>query len=147
MMTATQKGAAILACAYSWIGTPYQHQGRVKGPNGGVDCLGLVIGIALELQLTNNYGQLLSHFDQQDYGRVPDTNQLHQQLQSQLRPVFGDWHSGDVLVFNILGRPQHLGIYDGTTNSVIHAYEGSRTVMSQRLERQWRRRIAGAYRI
>lgn len=32
--------------AQSWIGTPFQHQGRTKGPHGGVDCVGLIIGVA-----------------------------------------------------------------------------------------------------
>ena len=34
---------AILAAAYDWLDTPYQHQASVKG--GGCDCLGLIRGI------------------------------------------------------------------------------------------------------
>lgn len=39
--------ADVLAIAGSWIGTPYRHQGAVKGV--GCDCLGLVRGIWREL--------------------------------------------------------------------------------------------------
>lgn len=39
--------AEVLAIAGSWIGTPYRHQGAVKGV--GCDCLGLVRGIWREL--------------------------------------------------------------------------------------------------
>lgn len=39
--------ADVLAIAGSWIGTPYRHQGSVKGV--GCDCLGLVRGIWREL--------------------------------------------------------------------------------------------------
>lgn len=42
--------AQVLALAGTWIGTPYRHQGAVKGV--GCDCLGLVRGIWREL-----YGQ------------------------------------------------------------------------------------------
>jgi NlpC/P60 family putative phage cell wall peptidase len=34
--------AAVVAEAQSWIGTPFHHAGRVKGPAGGVDCLMLL---------------------------------------------------------------------------------------------------------
>ena len=39
--------ARVLAIAGTWIGTPYRHQGSVKGV--GCDCLGLVRGIWREL--------------------------------------------------------------------------------------------------
>eukprot|EP01032_Pedospumella_encystans_P000313 gene313-351_t len=39
--------AQVLAIAGRWIGTPYRHQGAVKGV--GCDCLGLVRGIWREL--------------------------------------------------------------------------------------------------
>ena len=42
--------AQVLAVAGRWIGTPYRHQGAVKGV--GSDCLGLIRGIWREL-----YGQ------------------------------------------------------------------------------------------
>ena len=34
--------AAIIAEARSWLGTPYRHMGRVKGSDGGCDCLTLL---------------------------------------------------------------------------------------------------------
>ena len=39
--------ADVLAIARAWIGTPYRHQGAVKGV--GCDCLGLIRGIWREL--------------------------------------------------------------------------------------------------
>lgn len=35
----------IAADALSWIGTPYLHQGFVKGKQGGVDCAMILVGI------------------------------------------------------------------------------------------------------
>ncbi len=36
---------AVIAEAESWIGTPFHHQGRVKGPQGGVDCAMLLLEV------------------------------------------------------------------------------------------------------
>jgi len=37
--------AAVAAEAREWLGTPYHHAGRVKGPQGGVDCGMLLIEV------------------------------------------------------------------------------------------------------
>ena len=38
---------AVLAEAESWIGTPFHHQGQVKGRQGGVDCAMLLLEVFL----------------------------------------------------------------------------------------------------
>lgn len=37
-MTEQQGRAEVIRVALEWLGTPWRHQGRVKGKNGGVDC-------------------------------------------------------------------------------------------------------------
>lgn len=37
-MTEAEKRALVIKELYEWIGTPWHHMSRVKGPNGGVDC-------------------------------------------------------------------------------------------------------------
>lgn len=37
--------AAAIACAESWLGTPYHHMASVKGPQGGVDCAFFLIDV------------------------------------------------------------------------------------------------------
>ncbi len=37
-------GSDVVRTARTWLGTPYHHQGRLKGV--GVDCAGLLIGVA-----------------------------------------------------------------------------------------------------
>ena len=44
---ATTPREAIVAAARGWIGTPYQHQGSLRGV--GCDCLGLVRGVWREV--------------------------------------------------------------------------------------------------
>ena len=39
----------VVTAAREWIDTPFHHQARLKGV--GVDCVGLVIGVARELAL------------------------------------------------------------------------------------------------
>ena len=41
--------ADVVAAALAWTDTPFHHQARLKGV--GVDCVGLVIGVARELGL------------------------------------------------------------------------------------------------
>ncbi|MGA7577862.1 MAG: hypothetical protein WBW52_06860 [Desulfobaccales bacterium] len=63
-MNITESGQrqAVLAEAESWIGTPFHHQGRVKGPQGGVDCAMLLLEVFLaagviKKELTVSSGQ------------------------------------------------------------------------------------------
>lgn len=44
-MTETVERQAVVDEALSWIGTPYHHHGRIKGRDGGVDCLMLLAEI------------------------------------------------------------------------------------------------------
>jgi cell wall-associated NlpC family hydrolase len=52
----------IVAAARSWLGTPWRHQGRLKGI--AVDCGGLIIGVGRELRLLD--------FGTRAYGRIPN---------------------------------------------------------------------------
>jgi len=45
MRTELEARAAVIAEAREWIGTPYIPSGRVKGKNGGCDCLTFVAGV------------------------------------------------------------------------------------------------------
>ena len=40
--------AALTAAGQAWIGTPFAHNGIVCGPQGGVSCHGLVVGVLAE---------------------------------------------------------------------------------------------------
>jgi NlpC/P60 family putative phage cell wall peptidase len=47
VLTRVQSREAIVRAARGWIGTPYRHQGALKGV--GCDCLGLLIGVWREI--------------------------------------------------------------------------------------------------
>lgn len=42
-MSATRE--QVVAEALTWVGTPYLHQGYVKGKQGGVDCAMILVGV------------------------------------------------------------------------------------------------------
>lgn len=109
--------ADVVVCARSWLGTKYQHQHRIKGH--GVDCAGLVIGVAREL------GLVAPDFDVNAYARSPDGESLLIECERFMRPVpLWNMKPGHVLALRFRRDPQHLGIvgdylYGGL--SLIHA--------------------------
>ena len=109
--------AEVVACARSWIDTPYQHQARLKGV--GVDCAGLVIGVAREM------GIVSADFDVQGYARQPDGRSLLGWCEQSMRPLARDMMlPGDVVVVAFDTAPGHMGIagdYAHGGLSMIHA--------------------------
>lgn len=109
--------ADVVACARTWIETPYQHQARLKGV--GVDCAGLIIGVAREL------GIVTADFDVQGYARQPDGSSLLQWCeQSMFRIERPAMQPGDVVVVAFDAAPGHMGIVGDYLHgglSIIHA--------------------------
>jgi hypothetical protein len=142
----------IVACARGWLGTRFHHQGRLKKSavhRGGVDCLGLLIGIAKELQLSHPGGQRLSDFDEINYPHYPDTRRFRQRLAEALRAIpVAAIEPGDVLLLRIDDNPQHLAIVSDrkTGHGIIHAYAPARSVVEHDLNEWWQSRIESAFR-
>lgn len=108
-MTVTR--AEFIATVRTYIGTPYAHQGRVPGPDGGMDCPAPLILAA------RAHGIVPPGFDVRDYPREPDGYTLKAFLDRYLAPIeFDDAQPGDVLLgrFNG-GRPRHIGILTDNT--------------------------------
>lgn len=98
--------ADVVAAARDWIGTPYIHQHRMKGH--GVDCVGLVIGVAREL------GLVAPDFDVTGYPASPDGKSLLELCDKFMRrlPALDLLEPGHVLVYQFHAKlgPQHMGI-------------------------------------
>ncbi|MBS3962570.1 MAG: C40 family peptidase [Sandarakinorhabdus sp.] len=128
-----QRRSDLVAAARGFIGTPWRHQGRLKGV--GVDCVGLVVGALAEV------GILVD--GRTDYPRQPDPDELLGQLRTwcRRRPKA---RPGDILLFAMDGhRPQHIGI--ATDIGVIHAHAGARAVVEHGLDETWAPRVAGVF--
>ena len=143
----------IVACARGFIGTRFHHQGRVRktaAHKGGVDCLGLLIGVAEELQLRGKDGALLAFADQHDYSHQPDTKRLRQQLEEHLSPVeMPALAAGDVVLLRVDDSPQHLAIVsdDKAGLGIIHAYAPAKAVVEHGLDDWWKERIEAVFRV
>jgi NlpC/P60 family putative phage cell wall peptidase len=160
--------AEVLAIAGAWIGTPYRHQGAVKGV--GCDCLGLIRGIWREL-----YGaepEAVPAYAP-DWAERAGEERLMAAAGRHFMAVASSAESlpGDLVLFRF--RPhlaaKHAGILarlpleagcrgcrdpgdcgchdrrDPQPDAFIHAYEQSAVTLSA-LVPGWRRKIAGIYR-
>ena len=88
---------AILAAAYDWLDTPYQHQASVKG--GGCDCLGLIRGVWRDI-----YGDepMETPAYTADWAESLGQETLLQAAQTYLSPIAKDkTQAGDVMLFRI----------------------------------------------
>lgn len=117
--TATR--AQVVAEARTWIGTPYQHQQRLRGV--AVDCIGLPLGVARALGLVEE------GFDVQGYARMPDGSTLMQLACRHMRRIARvDSPTlllpGQVIVCAVDLEPSHFGILGNYAHgglSIIHA--------------------------
>jgi cell wall-associated NlpC family hydrolase len=145
----------IVACARSWLGTRFAHQGRLKRTQthqGGVDCLGLLVGVARELDIHGKDGLPLAQLDETDYAHYPDTVHLRWQLSRAMQEFPVDQiQPGDVVLMSIDGHPQHLGIiakpYTGMGYTLIHAYAPARKVVEHALDDYWQSKVIAVYRV
>ena len=141
----------IVAKARTWLGTPFHHQARVKGK--GCDCLGLVIGVAKELELTDKTGRLLASHDEVTYSRQPNSSHLIDKLSSLLDKVSLENASyGDIVVFKVGRNPQHLAILSNYDNSrlwlsMIHSDVRARCVVEHRMDDEWQAKLKYVFRV
>ena len=139
----------IVAAARGWLGTRFHHQGRLKAgihDRGGVDCLGLLVGVAAELDLRDAAGAPLSALDVPDYGHLPDGVALRAALEAHLAPADAI-EPGRILLLAPDGAPRHLAIVgaSGTGLTLIHAYAQARRVVEHALDGWWREKVAAAF--
>lgn len=151
----------IVESARSWLGTRYVHQARgPKGPEGGVDCVGLLIGVSVELGLID------SGYDPTGYSWETDGSQLRKELSrwadlvtNVSSPMGLDFweryiRPGDIAVFKVTGLPQHTAFLSeidygvsGKAPGIIHAYNPSRKVIEHSLDERWVRRMIELWRL
>lgn len=132
----------IVVAARGYLGTPYQHQGRIPGK--ALDCIGVLVCAAWDT------GKLPRSFDVTGYGPVPDGHLLVHHLGEQLTPIpQAEMAPGDALCVALGRYPQHVGIlgdYRHGGFSIIHAVGPLSKVVEHRLLFSDRMRFVGAYR-
>ena len=143
----------IILQARTWLGTKYHHQGRLKKSRagaGGVDCIGLIIGVINELGLQDGEGLPLSQHDEFNYSMYPERGRLVGSIQKHLREVpVAKMRAGDVLLFRTFRDPQHVGFltnYPTGGAGLIHCNSSAGRVVEQPLSDAWLRMLTHAYR-
>jgi NlpC/P60 family putative phage cell wall peptidase len=139
-------GAAIVARARAWIGTPYRHQSSCRG--AGTDCLGLLRGLWRESIGPEPEAVPAYTADWSEPGRNEDL--LAAAARHLVSVGAAEAAPGDVLVLRMRegGVAKHVGILarsEGGDATIIHAYSGHGVVESP-LTPAWGRRIAGVFR-
>jgi NlpC/P60 family putative phage cell wall peptidase len=140
----TELQMRIVAEARSWIGTPYRHQGTLRG--AGSDCLGLLRGVWRTL-----YGDEPERVPPytEDWAEPTRQEVLSEAADRWLwRKALDDGSPGDVLLFRMRddGIAKHLGIAAevGAAPTFVHAYSGHGVIESP-LSAPWARRIVGRF--
>jgi cell wall-associated NlpC family hydrolase len=143
----------IVLQARTWLGTKYHHQGRLKKSKagaGGVDCIGLIIGVIDELGLQDGEGNPLSRHDEFNYSMYPERGRLVGAIQRHLREVPEEkMTQGDVLLFRTFRDPQHVGLlteYPTGGAGLIHCNSSAGRVVEQPLSEAWLRMLTHVYR-
>ena len=137
----TRTVGEIVSTTRLWIGTPYHHQASCRGV--GVDCLGLVRGVWLDL-----YG---FHAEEppayaRDWAEATgEETMIGAARRHLIEREDSEPHVGDVLIFRYRRGyvAKHAGIMT-SSRSFVHAIEGRR-VCEVSLTNWWRRRIVAAF--
>lgn len=135
--------AQIIACARTWLGTPFRHQGRRKG--SGIDCVGLPLMVMAELGLID-LREEYANYSSQPVGTLV----LDECRRRLIEKPLAEMSPGDVVCLRAPTVPCHVGIvtYLNGGLGLIHAYAGgARCVVEHILDGKWRRRIAAVFNV
>lgn len=119
----------------TYIGTPFLHQGRVKGE--GIDCVGFLICLFKEV------GIIQSDWDFTRYNYFNDGEKIHEYILN-----WGDEISinlikpGDVVRLKMYENAQHAGLI--SDYGLIHVLKKT---CEHSINDKWQKRICQAYRI
>lgn len=126
----------LVELARSWKGTPFHHQGRIKGV--GTDCTGFLIGVLDEAGIATPP-------DLPFYDRRPRGEELDRRLASVFEEIpREEAKPGDLLTFRSK-YVQHIAMLTGE-DSIIHAVEGY-GVVEIPIDQMWKKRYHKAYRM
>lgn len=140
--------AQILECARSYLGTPFRHQGRLKGI--ALDCIGLPLCIGRELGLkVPDFALVINgqRINANSYAAYPTDDRVLLGMRKYLIEVPKDRIRPGDIVCMYVPVPVHAGIITDLLPGfgLIHAHEPNGKVVEHSLTPEWFGRIAGAF--
>ncbi|QXK92103.1 hypothetical protein HL033_00775 [Neoehrlichia mikurensis] len=137
MYTITRK--RIIDTARKWIGTQFHYQGRLKKNakcHGGCDCIGLIIGIARDLNIQSKNHLPLHYSDQVNYNII-DKDAIYHKIQHLLiQKEISHALPGDILLIRIHRVTHHFAILSYNYN-IIHTSATIKQVTEHKLFPKW----------
>jgi len=123
----------VLIEARTWIGTPWVHQGRIKGE--AIDCVGYPIKVAQHFNFID--------WDYTNYAKFPDHKLFVKMCRRWLTPVQRDPIPGDLVLMAVSRHPIHIGFIGDKAKpfSILHAFEPARKVTEHRVNKVWLKSI------
>lgn len=132
-----------VAEARTWLGTPFKHQGCVRG--AGCDCIGLIKGVGLALGLVDYDPSSPQARAFANYSVMPNPRRMREGLATWLVQIPVAEATLADIYFMAWGRePQHVALI--TDCGIIHSYSRAGKVVEHRLDDLWCSRIVAAYR-
>lgn len=138
--------STVVAKAREYIGTRYQHQGRIKGK--ALDCVGLPLCVAEELGIKDKNDVPLVSKDNLRYSHQPQDQMVQQECERRLiKKSIDEMQDGDVVTLRVPTIPCHVAIVakvDGVWH-MIHAYRTNEKVVEHIMDEKWMRRIESVF--
>jgi cell wall-associated NlpC family hydrolase len=133
------KRADVSAKALEWEGVPYREGGRTKE---GADCVGVLIGIGIELGLERPEFAIPSHGTPQQLMQACSKYLGARKSPAEIKP-------GDVVLLLNPGQLKHVAIVVtlGDGLGLVHSHSDYGRVITHRIDSVWRARIRVAYSI
>lgn len=124
-------------CLLKYIGLPFEPFGRDES---GLDCWGLVRlfyrnEFNVELPDLNGYDSV------KDHKAISGLVETEKPKWEKAQPEFGH-----VIVFNMAGRPVHVGVVIDTLR-MLHIQTGKNSCLERFTSPRWKNRIEGVYRL
>jgi cell wall-associated NlpC family hydrolase len=130
--------------ARSWVGTPYRHQGKVRGR--AVDCVGLILGVGHALALLDISREEWATFA--GYTRTPNPRKMGEAMELFLERL--ELEPGEEPPAGAIGwfgwrdeLPMHLAIiarFEGRA-TMIHAYSHAERCVEHGFVAEWPERV------
>ncbi len=131
----TEEREAVVQAAWGWLGTPYHPCGRVRGVNGGADCLTVVVGAYEEAGLIPP--QEIEAYSQEWHLHRNEEKYLNGVLQYARQLPAGELPKPGDLVLWKFGRCFSHGAIVVKWPRIIHAYMGRNCTLENAETSRW----------